>query len=163
MDTGRDDRPHWVSCRARCGLCPNCHTRHKEGPKISEQSSTGEWSFQCRFILTNLFLFCFSLSVVRPVLLPHRPVLFRCDHLIRWTLHFVIDDTVIGSHLCLCLHFFHSCVYTICFDCCVHTARLTYGWSGLLNFTLYLTLCITNLWLHWCVRNLPFVMVVFVI
>lgn len=32
MDTGWDDRPHWVSCRARCGLCPNCHTRHKEGP-----------------------------------------------------------------------------------------------------------------------------------
>lgn len=100
-----------------------------------------------------LIYFCFvSPSVCpSPSLILHRPVL------IRWTLHFVIDDTVIGSHSCLCLHTFHSCVYTICFDCCVHTARLTYGWSGLLNLTLYLTLCVTNLWLHWCVRNLPFV------
>lgn len=111
--TGRNDRPHWVSCRACRGLCPNRHTRHKEGSKIPKQSSAGEFTTICLCIF-NTFLFRSCPPPPGPRPCPVRVPIVSCTsdvHLVH------VQSSVIGSLVSM-LVFFISAPLTVHLHVC---------------------------------------------
>lgn len=131
----------------------------KKALKYQSKARRVSHTFNVNSFYTNLFLFCFStrpsLSHPVPTSVPCYVSLWMMS--IRWTLHFVNDDTVIGSHLCL---------WSLLLKCYLHNLAFTVVFYGSTNIRLkwasnrsYLNLCITYFKLHWCVRNLPLYMV----